>query len=100
MKLRRINSLTVFLVLFALAVVAGITYFYGPLDPVPRLHASATNPDGSLAVKVYKERLTLLPASGVRVVAKVYNREGETMYERRVEGIRRREIRRHLHISR
>ena len=84
MRLKRVSLSTVFLVLFVIAVVAGVTLVHGPLDPVPRLRASATNPDGSLTVKVYQKRPDLFPPMGVAVVVKVFNRQGETVYEKTV----------------
>lgn len=84
MGIRRINSSTVLLVLFVIAAVAVVTLVHGPLDPIPRLRASATSPDGSLTVKVYQNRIVLFPPRGVRVVVKVFNKQGETVYEKNV----------------
>ena len=70
-------------VLFILCL-ACFTYFFGPLDSIPRLHASAQSPDGAFTVKVYRKRISLLPSSEIDLVAKVYDRQGNLIFEKKI----------------
>jgi hypothetical protein len=70
-------------VLFILCL-AGFTYFFGPLDSLPRLHASAQSPDGALTVKVYRQRISLPPSSEIDLIARVYDRRGNLIYEKEI----------------
>src|SRR5689334_7571679 len=71
------------LVAFLILCVGGFTYLFGPVDPIPRLHASAESPDGAITVKVYRKRISLRP-SKVAVLASVYDRRGELLFEKEV----------------
>jgi len=71
------------LVVFLTLCVGGFTYLFGPVDPVPRLHAAAESPDREIAVKVYRKRVSLLP-SNVAVIARVYDGRGELLLEKEV----------------
>ena len=64
--------------------LAGFTYFFGPLDSLPRLHASAQRPDGALTVKVYRQRVSLAPSSEIDLIAKVYDRRGHLVFEEKI----------------
>jgi hypothetical protein len=74
--------------LFTLAVLLilylGITYFFGPLDSIPRLHASTQSPDGALRVEVYRKRTSLPPSPEIDVIAKVYDRQSNLIYEKKI----------------
>ena len=63
--------------------VGGFTYLFGPVDPIPRLHASAVSPGGEVTVKVYRKRVSLRPPE-VAVFARVYDRRGELLLEKKV----------------
>lgn len=63
---------------------AGFTYIFGPLDSIPRLHASAQSPDGTLAVKVYRRRTSLPPSSEIDLIAKVYDKQGNLIFEKTI----------------
>ncbi|MET0650072.1 MAG: hypothetical protein ABW208_25980 [Pyrinomonadaceae bacterium] len=71
------------LVVLLVLCVGGFTYLFGPVDPVPRLHASAESPDGEVTVKVYRKRVSLRPPEVV-VLARVYDRRGGLLLEKRV----------------
>ena len=70
-------------VLFILCL-AGFTCFFGPLDTLPRLHASAQSPDGEFTVKVYRRRVSLPPSSEIDLIARVYDRRGDLMFEKEI----------------
>jgi len=70
-------------VLFILCL-AGFTYIFGPLDSLPRLHASAQSPDGALTVKVYRQRVSLPPSSEIDLIARVYDRHGDLVFEEKI----------------
>ena len=82
MKTRTIHPYLVVAVIFLILGVWGFTYFFGPLDSIPRLHATAESPDGTLKVEVYRKRVSLLPNPQIDMIAKVYDRNGNLVYER------------------
>lgn len=69
------------LALFLIICVGGFTYLFGPIDPIPRLHASAESPDRELMVKVYRKRV-LLWRPAFAVIARVYDKRGELLCEK------------------
>lgn len=83
MRFRKIRpylaALAVLLVLYL-----GITYLFGPLDSIPRLHASARSPDGALTVRVYRKRVSLPPSPEIDMIARVYDRQGTLIYEQKI----------------
>lgn len=55
----------------------------GPLDYRPRLVSSAVSPDGTLSVKVYRQRNPSYSLYvGAEMVAKVYDNQGRVVYEK------------------
>lgn len=72
-------------VLFILCLT-GFTYFFGPLDSLPRLHASAQSPDGEFTVKVYRRRVSLPPSPEIDLVARVYDARGNLIFEKEIFG--------------
>jgi hypothetical protein len=55
----------------------------GPLDYRPRLEASAKSPDGSLTVKVFRQRNPSYSIfAGAEMYVKVYGEDGSLMHER------------------
>src|SRR5712664_891634 len=83
MNLKNINRSLARLVLPLILVVGGFTYFCGPLDHVPRLHASAQSPDGAFMVKVYRRNISLSPPE-IDVVAKVFDQRGNLIYQKKI----------------
>jgi hypothetical protein len=69
------------LALFLIICVGGFTYLFGPIDPIPRLHASAESPDREITVKVYRKRVPLWPPA-FAVIAKVYDKRSEVLLEK------------------
>jgi hypothetical protein len=67
-----------------LMLYLGITYFYGPFDSIPRLHASAQSPDGAFTVKVYRKRVSHPPAPRIDVIAKVFDQQSNLIYEKKI----------------
>jgi len=82
MKIRTIHPYLAAAILFLILGVWGFFYFFGPLDSVPRMHASAISPDGSLKVEVYRKRVSLLPNSQIDMIAKVKDGKGNLLYEK------------------
>ena len=83
MKFRIHHRSLAWWVLPLVLVVGGFAYFCGPLDDVPRLHASAQSPDGAFTVKVYRQRVSLGPPE-IDVIAKVFDPSGKLIYEKRI----------------
>lgn len=84
MKYRTLHPYLAALAVSLILCVGGFTYLFGPVDPVPRLHASAESPDGAFTVKVYRQRVFSLTHSEVEVIAEVYDRQGELLLEREI----------------
>ena len=69
------------LALFLIICVGGFTHLFGPIDPIPRLHASAESPDREVTVKVYRKRVFHWPPA-FAVIARVYYKRGELLFEK------------------
>ena len=69
------------LVVLLVLCVGGFTHLCGPVDSIPRLHASAESPDGAVTVKVYRKRSSLRHPKVV-VLARVYDRRGELLLQK------------------
>jgi hypothetical protein len=83
MKVRKIQPYLITLVVL-LILYLGITYFFGPLDPIPRLHAAAQSPDGALRVGVYRKRVSISPFSQIDVIAKIFDEQNNLIYEKKI----------------
>ena len=83
MKPRTIHRSLAWSVLPLVLIVWGFTYFFGPLDSVPRLHASAQRPDGAFTVKVYRQRISLGPPE-IDMIAKVFDQRGNLIYQKKI----------------
>ena len=84
MKYTTIHPYFAVLAVLFILTVWGFTYFFGPIDSSPRLHASAQSPDGALRVEVYRERVSLPPSPEIHVIAKVFDRQGKLIYEKKI----------------
>ena len=84
MSFKTIHPYLAALAVLFIPCLAGFTYFFGPLDSLPRLHASAQRPDGALTVRVYRQRVSLAPSSQIDVIAKVYDRRGNLVFEQKI----------------
>lgn len=75
-----------YLVFGALVACAGLfVYLTGSLDYIPRLHASATSPDGTLRVMVYRKRLAMRPIfPRMGAVARIYDQDGRLVYDKTI----------------
>lgn len=84
MRFKTIHPYLAALAVLFILCLAGFTYFFGPLDSLPRLHASAQSPDGTLTVKVYRQRVSLPPTSDIHLIAKVYDRQSNLVSEKKI----------------
>jgi hypothetical protein len=84
MRFKTIHPFLAALAVLFILCLAGFTYIFGPLDSLPRLHASAHSPDGALTVKVYRQRVSLPPTSEIHLIAKVYDRQGNLVFEKKI----------------
>ena len=82
MTLTRVRTSLVLVTVIIIASVALLTYVDGPIDRIPRIWASATSPDGTFTVKVYKKRLALLPTNRVGILVRIWNKQGQLVYDR------------------
>jgi hypothetical protein len=83
MRLQRLQRIAPWVLLPTLLTLSAFTYFCGPLDHIPRLHASAQSPDGTLTVKVYRQTVSFTRPE-YDVIAKVFDRRGNLVYERKI----------------
>jgi uncharacterized lipoprotein YbaY len=84
MRFKTIHPYLAALAVLFILCFAGFTYFFGPLDSFPRLHASAQSPDGTFTVKVYRKRVSLPPSSEIDLIAKVYDRQSNLVFEKKI----------------
>ena len=84
MRFRTIHPYLAALAVIFILCLAGFTYLFGPLDSLPRLHASAQSPDGELTVRVYRKRESLPPSPKIVLIAKVYDGQGNLVFEKEI----------------
>jgi hypothetical protein len=74
------------LTLVLIAIVWLFVRVFGPIDTLPRLHASASSSDGALTVNVYRKRIAPFPSHGVDVIVKIYDKQQKLIYENTIGG--------------
>ena len=80
---KRLQQIALWVLLPSIVILSAFTYFCGPIDHIPRLHASAQSPDGVITVKVFRQTVSFTRPE-YDVIAKVFDQHGNLVYERKI----------------